>query len=46
MNKDVKMVVHRDLSHAFLCYQDLKRYDVYIQEACDFMSEMALMEEQ
>jgi len=40
------MVVHRDLSHAFLCYKDLKRYDEYIKEACEMMTEMALQDDQ
>jgi hormone-sensitive lipase len=40
LNKDVKMIVHQHLSHAFMAHQDLKNYKLYIQEACELIREL------
>ncbi len=41
LNKDVKIIVHEDLSHGFACHQDLKNFDKYIQEGCELIRELA-----
>jgi len=40
MNRDVKMIAHAHLSHGFMCYQDLKGFDIYIKEACELIQEL------
>jgi len=40
LNKDVKMIVHQHLSHAFMAHQDLKNYRLYIEEACELIREL------
>jgi len=41
LKKDVKIVVHEHLSHAFMCHQDLKNFKLYIEEACQLIKEIA-----
>lgn len=40
LQKDVKIIVHEHLSHAFLCDQDITNYDFLIEEACDLVREL------
>lgn len=40
LKKEAKLVVHENLSHAYLSNQDLKNYDVYCDEACDLIREL------
>jgi len=40
INKDVKLIVHEHIRHAYLCHQKLKKYHVFMEEACDLIREL------
>ena len=40
MNKDIKVIVHQGMGHAYLSYQDLKKYGDYVQEGIELMQEL------
>jgi len=43
LNKNIKIIVHEHLSHAFMAHQDLKDYNMYIEEACELIRELVNM---
>jgi len=40
LNKDIKVIVHQGMGHAYLSYQDLKKYGDYVQEGIELMQEL------
>jgi len=38
--KDAKLIVHEHLSHAYMCHQDLKNYQVFVDETCELIEEL------
>jgi len=46
LKKDVRIIVHQHIPHAFLCYPDLKNYDVFIREAEELIKELISLEAQ
>jgi len=44
LNRDVKIVVHEHLTHAFMCHQDLKNFKLYIKEACELIEDLVGLE--
>jgi len=44
LHRNVKIVVHQHLSHAFMCHQDLKNFKLYIEEACNLVRELVRIE--
>ena len=44
LKKDVKLIVHDHIRHAYLCHQDLKNYHIFMEEACDLIRELIAIE--
>jgi len=44
VKKDVKIIVHENLPHAFLGQPEIKNYNMFIEEACDLVREMISIE--
>jgi hormone-sensitive lipase len=40
LKKDVSIIVHEHMPHAYLCNPDLKNFDHYMEEACDAIREL------
>ena len=44
LKRDVKIIVHENLPHAFLGQPEIKNYNMFIEEACDLVREMIAIE--
>ena len=43
--KEIKMIVHKDMPHGYLCHGELHKYDLYIKEISDLVQELIEGEE-
>ena len=40
MKKDISIIVHEHMPHAYLCNPDLKNFDHFMEEACAAIREL------